>query len=152
MLGTRKGQLTEPTKREWRSPWRGIVSGAAALTLAATLALPAATPPAYADHLDSDAATVDEILDDPMAFYSERVTVSGEVGERLGALAFTVEDGDLLFGEHLLVIGAPIPDGPPTGAVSPEDGCRCTWRPGTIVSHGGTLAGLIDRAHHTVGR
>ena len=104
MLGARKSQLPEPTKRARRSPWRGVVSGAAALTLAATLALPAATPPAYADHLDSDMATVDEILDDPMAFNTRTVMVSGEVGEMLGPRSFTLEDGDLLFDEAMPVV------------------------------------------------
>ena len=51
-------------------------------------------------------ATLDEVLDDPAAYYGRRVTVFGEVDEMIGPRAFTLADNDLVGDDELLVVGA----------------------------------------------
>ena len=50
--------------------------------------------------------TVDQITDNPGAYYGVAVKVVGDVEDVLGPRAFTVEDQDLLFDEKLLVVSA----------------------------------------------
>ena len=91
-----------------RRSWRGAVPGAALLlALATSLAGPLAGVPVAAQEVGADAwAKIDEILDNPAAYYGRRVTVSGEVGEILGPRSFRLEDSDLVFEEAIPVVGA----------------------------------------------
>jgi hypothetical protein len=51
-------------------------------------------------------ATVDQITDQPSAFYADIVDVTGELERSIGWRSFVMEDNDLLFDEELLVISA----------------------------------------------
>ena len=48
--------------------------------------------------------TVDQITDDPAAFYGQTVTITGEMGRAMGQHVFTVRDDDFLFAEEITVI------------------------------------------------
>jgi hypothetical protein len=69
-------------------------------------------PVVVADWVDVAArardTTVDAILDEPERFVGQVVTVYGELNREYGLRAFTIEDGDLLFDDALLVV-TPVP-------------------------------------------
>ncbi len=104
MLGIGEARRSEPAGRTgWR--WRDAARRVAALAMAASVALPAAAP-AFANHLDAYGATIDEIAEDPAAFYGRTVSVDGEVGEMLGPRSFTLEDSDILFDEAIPIVAS----------------------------------------------
>ncbi|MGE3268171.1 MAG: hypothetical protein AB7P40_05450 [Chloroflexota bacterium] len=102
--------------RSWRSPLTRSALTAAILFGATTLATPVvaaqtpaptpATQPAAPPGGVPQAATVDQITDNPDAYYGKAVTIVGDVEDVLGPRAFTVEDQDLLFDEDILVVSA----------------------------------------------
>ncbi len=51
-------------------------------------------------------ATIDDITDEPERWYGQRVTVSGEINDVLGARAFTIGGEGFFDGDELLVVGA----------------------------------------------
>jgi hypothetical protein len=106
LLGRGGWRQRQPSRRTRPSWWRDAARGVAALGLAASVALPAAAPPAFANHLDAYGATLDEIAENPAAFYGRTVTVDGEVGDMLGPRSFTLEDSDLLFDEEIPVVAS----------------------------------------------
>jgi hypothetical protein len=65
---------------------------------------PLATRPAGAQEVVE--ATVDQITDQPSAFYADIVVVTGELDRSIGWRSFVIEDNDLLFDEELLVVSA----------------------------------------------
>lgn len=75
-----------------------VLLGAGAGTGSAALAQATPTPARAAE------VAVDSILDDPGAFFGKPVRLSGEVDAALGLHAFTVEDGDFVFDDDLLVL------------------------------------------------
>jgi hypothetical protein len=74
------------------------------------------------------AVGVDVIADDPTVFYGRTVAVRGTVGRVLGGHAFFLEDQDVLFSEHLLVIEPAVPDRQTTSTrvVAPPSGVAVT--------------------------
>ena len=95
-------------------------------------ALPYPVVPPGSLNAPSD-ATIDDILDNPDAYYGEQVMVGGEVDETLGPRSFTLEDSDLLFDEHILVVAdRPLVDsqGQPLDLSTLEG--RFLWASGTV--------------------
>jgi hypothetical protein len=89
---------SQRTKRRSRSP-----SGAVGLALAAALALSpfGGLPAAQAQE---QTVTIDEITDNPTAYYGQTVTITGPVEEILGPRSFTLSDADALLSEELPVV------------------------------------------------
>lgn len=97
------------------------VGHALGLALAAVIAASSISPPAAAlspdvppdtipcHDLTTTAplmTTVDRVTHAPDRFYQCNVAVVGEIGEILGPRSFTLEDNDLLFDEHVVVVSS----------------------------------------------
>jgi hypothetical protein len=74
--------------------------------------------------------TVDQVTDDPSAYYGKTATVVGEIEDILGSRSFTIDGGDLLADEEILVVSAlPIPaadDRPANGRLVEDADVRVT--------------------------
>jgi len=81
------------------------------VALAAAMALSPLSGLGLAAAQESDATsgsrvTIDEITDNPTAFYGQSVTVTGPVEEILGPRSFTISDADPLMSEDLPVVSS----------------------------------------------
>src|SRR5688572_21988437 len=100
---TTRRATADPSGRSHRLACGALAAGA--LLLATTLTTPIAAAQATPAPASQPAAyppptvTVDQITDNPGAYYGVAVTVVGDVEDVLGPRAFTVEDQDLLFDE-----------------------------------------------------
>jgi hypothetical protein len=56
--------------------------------------------------LDSRELAVDDLTANPFLYYGQTATVIGEVAAGLSPRSFVIEDNDLLFDEHMLVVSA----------------------------------------------
>jgi hypothetical protein len=82
--------------------------GGVTLALAALLLAPLVHPPVRAQ--DGRGPTLDQVTENPAAYYNRTVTVAGEVDTVYSPRAFSVEDDDVLFDDDIMVISAqPLP-------------------------------------------
>jgi hypothetical protein len=95
---------------------------AVALALLALLGAFAAGRTSSAQAQEQSGVRLDQITEDPAAFYGRMVTVAGEVDGVLSERAFSIEDDDILFDDDIIVI---------TSRPLPAIGGR--WRDGALL-------------------
>lgn len=120
MLNHFEGHAARRCSRRAASARR--TGGALGLAVAAAFVASAAFSPVAAAPLPAETAdtspgrdpatsaplmtTVDRVTHAPDRFYGQNVAVVGEVGEILGPRSFMLEDNDLLFDEHVVVVSS----------------------------------------------